>query len=336
MERLTPAGMAGVAVYRFAPEEVRSLAARIIPATAMAVAASGRPARATWQLDGGVRDEVLVVAGGDAGVEVHAHGSLVIDAAAQATFGLLPPRATRAADRLLQSALGRAQLELAVEQKGYDHVAELARLACLPASVRRAAIAAALERSRVAMAHAAPEPLHLIGRQNAGKSTLFNKLLGRERSLAGATPGLTRDAVSESVALDGYPYVLYDHAGEGDALDPVDVAAITRSRAVRASGLRVLVVDGSVMPAEVDHALAAIAHVVIAAKGDLRPSPWPSSFPYAGRCSPLEDPVAELQQRVGSWLRAARGLPAAGRVGGFAALDDAEFEALRALVETAG
>lgn len=53
----------------------------------------------------------------------------------------------------------------------------------------------------------------IMGRPNVGKSTLFNKLLGEERSMTGAEAGITRDAISEKLVLNGMPIELYDTAG---------------------------------------------------------------------------------------------------------------------------
>ncbi len=53
----------------------------------------------------------------------------------------------------------------------------------------------------------------LIGRPNAGKSSLFNRLLGRDRAIVTPQPGTTRDALSETFALDGIPVHLVDTAG---------------------------------------------------------------------------------------------------------------------------
>jgi hypothetical protein len=53
----------------------------------------------------------------------------------------------------------------------------------------------------------------LIGPPNAGKSSLFNRLLERERAIVTPVPGTTRDTVEESVALGGIPLRLIDTAG---------------------------------------------------------------------------------------------------------------------------
>src|SRR5208283_2863368 len=53
----------------------------------------------------------------------------------------------------------------------------------------------------------------IVGRPNAGKSSLFNRLVERERAIVTATPGTTRDLVSETVAIGGIPIRLVDTAG---------------------------------------------------------------------------------------------------------------------------
>ena len=54
----------------------------------------------------------------------------------------------------------------------------------------------------------------LAGAVNAGKSTLFNALLGRERATVSDEPGTTRDALVETIELDGFTVELVDVAGE--------------------------------------------------------------------------------------------------------------------------
>ncbi len=55
--------------------------------------------------------------------------------------------------------------------------------------------------------------LAIVGRPNAGKSSLFNRLVERDRAIVTATPGTTRDTVSERISLDGIPLELVDTAG---------------------------------------------------------------------------------------------------------------------------
>ena len=66
--------------------------------------------------------------------------------------------------------------------------------------------------------------LHIavVGRPNAGKSSLFNRLLLDERAIVTAVPGTTRDVLEESLDLDGVPVRLVDTAGLREADDPVE------------------------------------------------------------------------------------------------------------------
>jgi tRNA modification GTPase len=86
----------------------------------------------------------------------------------------------------------------------------------------------------------------IVGRPNVGKSSLFNALLGEERSIVAALPGTTRDRVSESLELDGVRVTLSDTAGLRESAEPVETIGIARARAALAeSPLALWVVDGS-------------------------------------------------------------------------------------------
>jgi tRNA modification GTPase len=61
--------------------------------------------------------------------------------------------------------------------------------------------------------------LAIVGRPNAGKSSLFNCLVERDRAIVTATPGTTRDTVTERISLDGIPLELVDTAGLREGLE---------------------------------------------------------------------------------------------------------------------
>ena len=69
----------------------------------------------------------------------------------------------------------------------------------------------------------------IAGPPNAGKSTLFNALLGYERALVHHEPGTTRDYLSETLEMGGYLIKLYDSAGTGEFPGAVDREAVARS-----------------------------------------------------------------------------------------------------------
>jgi tRNA modification GTPase len=84
--------------------------------------------------------------------------------------------------------------------------------------------------------------LAIVGRPNVGKSSLFNRLVERERAIVTATPGTTRDLVSETVAIGGIPVKLVDTAGIRRALDEVESIGIEKSMEALADADLVLIV----------------------------------------------------------------------------------------------
>jgi tRNA modification GTPase len=119
----------------------------------------------------------------------------------------------------------------------------------------------------------------IIGRPNAGKSTLFNALAGAGRAIVTEIPGTTRDLLTETVDIHGIAVTLVDTAGiRGQPADVVETEGIARARAaVERAHLAILVLDRSRPLDEDDRALLATVsragHVLIASKADL-PSAW--------------------------------------------------------------
>jgi tRNA modification GTPase len=70
----------------------------------------------------------------------------------------------------------------------------------------------------------------IIGRPNAGKSSLLNQLLGRDRAIVSPIPGTTRDTIEETANIRGLPVVFIDTAGLREARDEIEVEGIRRSR----------------------------------------------------------------------------------------------------------
>jgi tRNA modification GTPase len=84
--------------------------------------------------------------------------------------------------------------------------------------------------------------LAIVGRPNVGKSSLFNRLVERERAIVTAQPGTTRDLVSETVAIGGIPVELVDTAGIRLARDEAESIGIRKSMEALAEADLVLVV----------------------------------------------------------------------------------------------
>ncbi len=88
--------------------------------------------------------------------------------------------------------------------------------------------------------------LAIVGRPNVGKSSVFNRLVERERAIVTATPGTTRDLVSETVAIGGIPVQLVDTAGIRQALDEAESIGIRKSmEALADADLVLIVLDAS-------------------------------------------------------------------------------------------
>jgi tRNA modification GTPase len=90
--------------------------------------------------------------------------------------------------------------------------------------------------------------LAIVGRPNAGKSSLFNCLIERDRAIVTATPGTTRDTVAERISLDGIPLELVDTAGLREAAEEVEQLGIARSREALADAALVVVVLDATEP----------------------------------------------------------------------------------------
>jgi len=90
--------------------------------------------------------------------------------------------------------------------------------------------------------------LAIVGRPNAGKSSLFNRLAERERAIVTASPGTTRDLVTERISLDGIPLELVDTAGLREGLEEAEQIGIARSREALADADIVLIVLDATEP----------------------------------------------------------------------------------------
>jgi tRNA modification GTPase len=98
--------------------------------------------------------------------------------------------------------------------------------------------------------------LAIVGRPNVGKSSLFNCLVERERAIVTATPGTTRDLVTETVALGGIPIKLVDTAGIRVSADEVETIGIRKSyEALSEADMVLVVLDSTRDASPEDHAL---------------------------------------------------------------------------------
>lgn len=142
----------------------------------------------------------------------------------------------------------------------------------------------------------------IVGRPNAGKSSLLNALAGYERAIVTDIPGTTRDTLEAEVELGGVPLRLIDTAGLRDSSDPIERLGVERSRQAMEDAELILVLwDSSVTATQEDGelletALSLAPTILIHTKTDLPSAPVPFL-----NLSPLP-PVVELSTKTGEGL----------------------------------
>ncbi|MFY9852331.1 MAG: tRNA uridine-5-carboxymethylaminomethyl(34) synthesis GTPase MnmE, partial [Terracidiphilus sp.] len=153
--------------------------------------------------------------------------------------------------------------------------------------------------------------LAIVGRPNVGKSSLFNCLVERDRAIVTATPGTTRDTVSERISLEGIPLELVDTAGlrEGlhGSLEEAEQLGIRRSReALADAALVVVVLDATEPLNDEEHRLLAAVEgrpaLVAVNKSDLIVAGHPphdcAGLPTLATSALTGDGIAELRERI--------------------------------------
>jgi tRNA modification GTPase len=165
--------------------------------------------------------------------------------------------------------------------------------------------------------------LAIVGRPNVGKSSLFNRLVERDRAIVTATPGTTRDTITERISLDGIPLELIDTAGlregtgetpcegGGGNLEEAEQLGIARSReALADAALVVVVLDATqALNDEERRLLAAVEGrpaVVAVNKSDLlsnspessRPLPDCAGVPALATSALTGEGIAALRERI--------------------------------------
>ena len=242
VEQLTPPGAGGVAVLRVAGPDALS---RLAALTRASVPGPGEVRFALLRdpsaaEDEAPLDEALLVGRGQS-VEVHTHGSPAIVTAVTELLGdsehepiarELEERAELAAATAPTASGARVLLDQAA---GALRRAVEGLLDVEEAEGRRRLLELCEEGRRSARLWT-PTVVAIVGPVNAGKSTLFNALVGEEQATVTSRPGTTRDALGAPGELGGWPVIFVDTAGERDLSSRV--AAGDRGAAVEAEGQR--------------------------------------------------------------------------------------------------
>lgn len=220
---------------------------------------------------------------------------------------ILAPAVEVLYDRMLDVA---AELEARLDHPGEDlglveDEALLDRVCLLRAEVE--GMAGRWRAGRISLAGLR---LALIGPVNAGKSSLFNALLGRPRALVSAAPGTTRDAVESTTRLGDLELVLVDTAGERSGADELEQAGIELGRALAEEvDLCLLVVDGHRPPGPVEVELRARLsgreHRVVLTHADL--GLWPDRPGELALSNRTGEGLDALRQEILAWARAGEG-----------------------------
>lgn len=238
---------------------------------------------------------------------VHAETRAASDLALAQLRGALSTRLSAFTDRLGDCvAEVEARVDFAEDVGGLE----------VPPHVVAAARALAAELAAFvgegAWARAVREGVHvpIVGAPNAGKSTLFNRLLGEERAIVSALPGTTRDRVSEAVEIAGVRVTLSDTAGLRGTADAIEAEGVERARAAMAASALVVWVHDATQPAgpedeRIAESLAGRPFVLALNKCDA-PGAAPESVRAALAGLPGAVAVVELSARTGQGVEALR------------------------------
>jgi len=194
-------------------------------------------------------------------------------------------RKAAAIRQVLLEVISRLEAALDFSEEGYEFITRDEVTTRLSAALRE--VASMAETYRRGRATRTGLSAVILGRPNAGKSTLLNRLVGSDRAIVTPIPGTTRDIVRETIEIGGLPVILADTAGLRETADVVEDIGVARAReAARTADIILYLVDSTIGLTPEDEAeLAALENVqLVFTKADLTPTRQP---PTVNRQPPL-------------------------------------------------
>ncbi|HEX6159105.1 MAG TPA: GTPase, partial [Thermoanaerobaculia bacterium] len=174
----------------------------------------------------------------------------------------------------LLHVISRLEAALDFSEEGYEFITRSDAAVRLTSA--RAEVLAMADTFRRGKATTAGLSAVILGRPNAGKSTLLNRLVGSDRAIVTPIPGTTRDIVRETLEIGGLPVTLADTAGLRESADVVEGIGIERAReAARTADLVLYLVDATAGLTEEDRReLSSLSPVLLVyTKADLASPP---------------------------------------------------------------
>ena len=213
--------------------------------------------------------------------------------------GSLSRKATAIRESLLH-VISRLEAALDFSEEGYEFIQRSDARTMIARAIEDAE--ALLETYRRGRATREGLSAVILGRPNAGKSTLLNRLVGTDRAIVTPIPGTTRDIVRETIEIGGLPVMLADTAGLRESADAVESIGVERARRAAEAGDVVLyLIDAAGGIAEEDRReLARWPNAwIVYSKIDLAPAPAGS----IGISVTNERGIAELLERLDQFVR---------------------------------
>lgn len=215
--------------------------------------------------------------------------------------GLLSRNATSIREELLH-VISRLEAALDFSEEGYEFISrDESRSRIMGALVQIEEIANTFRRGRATQGGLSAV---ILGKPNAGKSTLLNRLVGSDRAIVTPIPGTTRDIVRETIELGGLPVTIADTAGLRESGDDVERIGVTRARdAARSADLVLYLVDAGAGLDDIDRAeLARLGSaplvITIYTKRDLAAAPDDAVAISAVTGAGMSDLLAKLDTIV--------------------------------------